>query len=81
MFVSTTVQPPRTAEEWNNRRRIVQFWRKQEGAVIRVAFRPLAQADYLDHLITVSCIYREDTNECYVSWLVILACNQCTAPD
>lgn len=55
------------AEEWANRRRLIQFWRRHEKGTIHAAFRPIAQADYIENSIVISCIYREDTNECYVT--------------
>ena len=52
-----------------NRRRLVQFWRRQDGTTIYAAFRPLAQQDYpqAQQSIIISCIFREDKNECYVT--------------
>ena len=59
----------RTQEEWVNRRRLVQFWRRQEGTTICAAFRPLSQQDYpqAQQSIIISCIFREDKNECFVT--------------
>lgn len=57
----------RNEEEWNARRRLVQFWRKMEGSVIHASFAPISQADYAERAIVISCIFREETNECYVS--------------
>jgi hypothetical protein len=59
----------RTTEEWAARRRLVQFWRKQEGTQITAAFAPIAQHDYSGHQqsIIISCIFREDNNCCYVT--------------
>ncbi|CAD6577896.1 MAG: hypothetical protein TREMPRED_002058 [Tremellales sp. Tagirdzhanova-0007] len=56
-------------EEWFNRRRLVQFWRRQEGVNIYASFRPISQNDYpqSQSSIIVSCIFREDTNACYLT--------------
>ncbi|KAL7416315.1 hypothetical protein BDY24DRAFT_324842, partial [Mrakia frigida] len=53
--------------EWASRRRLIQFWRRHEKGTIHAAFRPIAQSDYIENSIVISCIYREDTNECYVT--------------
>ncbi|KAM0791844.1 hypothetical protein ACM66B_004101 [Microbotryomycetes sp. NB124-2] len=54
-------------EEWTNRRRLIQFWRQQEGNVINASFRPIAQEDYVPNTIVVSCIFRDEWNECFVT--------------
>jgi hypothetical protein len=56
-------------EEWHSRRRLVQFWRRQDGTTIFAAFRPLSQADYpqAQNSIIISCIFREDKNVCFVT--------------
>nr|XP_018263729.1 uncharacterized protein I303_03601 [Kwoniella dejecticola CBS 10117]OBR85887.1 hypothetical protein I303_03601 [Kwoniella dejecticola CBS 10117] len=58
-----------TQEEWHARRRLVQFWRRQEGTTIHAAFKPISQAEYpaYQQSIIVSCIFREDKNICYVT--------------
>ncbi|WRT67256.1 uncharacterized protein IL334_004223 [Kwoniella shivajii] len=58
-----------TQEEWHARRRLVQFWRRQEGTTIHAAFKPISQAEYpaYQQSIIVSCIFREDKNACYVT--------------
>jgi len=52
-----------------NRRRLVQFWRRQEGTTIHAAFRPVSQQEYpqAQQSIIISCIFREDKNECFVT--------------
>ncbi len=57
----------RNQEEWNARRRLVQFWRRQEGSTIHAAFRPISQAEYVPNSIVISCIFRADKNECFVT--------------
>ncbi|KAK4048974.1 hypothetical protein OIO90_005609 [Microbotryomycetes sp. JL221] len=54
-------------EEWTNRRRLIQFWRQQEGNVINASFRPISQSDYVPNTIVVSCIFRDEWNECFVT--------------
>ncbi|WVQ69941.1 uncharacterized protein L199_008164 [Kwoniella botswanensis] len=58
-----------TQDEWHARRRLVQFWRRQEGTTIHAAFKPISQADYpaYQQSIIISCIFREDKNVCYVT--------------
>jgi hypothetical protein len=52
--------------EFENRRRLVQFWRKQVGATIEVAYKPVDQAEWQKDTIVISCIWRLEKNECYV---------------
>lgn len=54
-------------EEWTNRRRLIQFWRQQEGNVINATFRPIAQAEFVPNSIVISCIFRDEWNECFVT--------------
>ncbi|GHJ90031.1 hypothetical protein NliqN6_6433 [Naganishia liquefaciens] len=54
-------------EEWHAKRRLVQFWRRQDGSIIHAAFRPIKQTEYIPNSIVVSCIYRADKNECFVT--------------
>jgi hypothetical protein len=56
-----------TPEEWNNRRRLVQFWRRQENNEIICTFAPVAPSDLQPNSIVVSCIYWEDRNECFIT--------------
>ena len=56
-----------TNEEWTARRRLVQFWRVQDGSIINASFQPLPQADFVVSSIVISCIFRDDKNECYVT--------------
>lgn len=59
-----------STEEWENRRRLVQFWRKQNGNEIRCTFDPVAQSERIStnngHIV-VSCIYWAERNECYIT--------------
>ncbi|KAL8278813.1 hypothetical protein RQP46_008882 [Phenoliferia psychrophenolica] len=54
-------------EEWTNRRRLIQFWRHQEGNVINATFRPIAQNEHVVNSIAISCIFRDEWNECFVT--------------
>ena len=56
-----------TAEEWSNRRRLVQFWRRQGNNEIICTFSPVAPADRQPNSIVVSCIYWEDRKECFIT--------------
>jgi len=55
-------------EEWTSRRRLLRFWRHQSGNVIKVNFGPIPQHEYsANDMIVISCIFRDDKNECYVT--------------
>ncbi|KAI9286780.1 hypothetical protein BC943DRAFT_319925 [Umbelopsis sp. AD052] len=56
-----------TQEEWTNRRRLVQFWRTQDGSHITCGFQPVSQNSRLQGSIVVSCIFWEQKNECYIT--------------
>jgi hypothetical protein len=56
-----------TPDEWAAKRRLVQFWRHQEGNVIQATFKPIKASDYKTDAIVISCIFREDNNECFVT--------------
>lgn len=56
-----------TAEEWDSKRRLVQFWRQQRGNTIHATFRPIPQSDRPTSAVCVSCIWWAERNECYVT--------------
>jgi hypothetical protein len=56
-----------TTEEWNARRRLVQFWRRQEGNEIHCDFQAVQQADRQPNSIVVSCIYWQERNDCFIT--------------
>jgi hypothetical protein len=56
-----------TTSEFASKRRLVQFWRRQLGTELHVAFAPLAQEDFVEECIVVSCIYREESDQCFVT--------------
>lgn len=54
-------------EEWTNRRRLIQFFRHQEGNVVNVSFKPISAHEYIPDTVVVSCIFRDEWNECFVT--------------
>lgn len=54
-------------DEWLVKRRLVQFFRRQDNATIYASFRPVGLQDLLPNSIVISCIFREDVNECFVT--------------
>lgn len=54
-------------EEWTARRRLVQFWPQQDANVLNLSFRPIAQSEYVPNTIVISCIFRDEWNECFVT--------------
>ncbi|KAF9920585.1 hypothetical protein FBU30_009562 [Linnemannia zychae] len=56
-----------TSEEWESHRRLVQFWRRQDGNDIHCTFAPVAPADRQPNSIVVSCIYWAEKNDCFLT--------------
>lgn len=56
-----------THEEFSFRRRLVKFSRLQEGNKLRVWCNAMAQHEYRPDRIVVSCIFRDDDNDCYLT--------------
>ncbi|KAG0228557.1 hypothetical protein BGW42_002101 [Actinomortierella wolfii] len=56
-----------STEEWESHRRLVQFWRRQEGNDIHCSFAPVAPADRQPNSIVVSCIYWAEKNDCFLT--------------
>ncbi|KAG0043837.1 hypothetical protein BGZ83_010991 [Gryganskiella cystojenkinii] len=56
-----------SAEEWENQRRLVQFWRRQDNNDIVCSFAPVAPADRQPNSIVVSCIYWAEKNDCFLT--------------
>lgn len=60
-----------TPEEWENQRRLVQFWRRQEGNEVTSRFEPFYmptdKSKDISKLIIVSCIYYKEKNDYYVT--------------
>jgi hypothetical protein len=56
-----------TTEEWNNKRRIVLFRKKQNGSHLEMTFRPVPVGERPSNSICISCIYWAEKNECFVT--------------
>ncbi|CAK4033931.1 Hypothetical predicted protein [Lecanosticta acicola] len=56
-----------TSDEWEVKRRLVQFRRSQVGSVITATFEPVTPEDRIPNSICVSCIWWEEKQECYVT--------------
>lgn len=55
-------------EEYQCRRRLVQFWREGEGNDIRCTFDPVPQGERVTSgQIVVSCIYWAERNDCFIT--------------
>ena len=56
-----------TPEEWEVKRRLVQFRRSQAGSVISTSFEAVTLDSRTPNSICVSCIWWAEKNECYVT--------------
>jgi hypothetical protein len=56
-----------TPEEWENKRRLVLFKKKQTGSVLTVSFQAVSPAERPPHSICISCIWWEEKQACYVT--------------
>jgi hypothetical protein len=56
-----------TEEEWEVKRRLVQFHRTQSGSVITATFESVALEDRVPNSTCVSCIWWEEKGACYVT--------------
>lgn len=56
-----------TAEEWANRRRIVQFKKTQHGANLNVNFKAVPVNERPPNSICISCIWWAEKSDCYVT--------------
>lgn len=54
-------------DEWNAKRRLVQFQRQQSGNTIYATFQPVSPSERAAHSICISCIWWEEKGECYVT--------------
>ncbi|OAC99627.1 hypothetical protein MUCCIDRAFT_133754, partial [Mucor lusitanicus CBS 277.49] len=56
-------------EEWDHRRRLVQFWREQHGNKISTTFQPVPQGERASNSgnIVVSCIYWMERNDFFIT--------------
>ncbi|PNP43940.1 hypothetical protein TGAMA5MH_04225 [Trichoderma gamsii] len=56
-----------TEEEWSNRRRIVQFTKRQLGASLHVSFKGISVNERPPNSICISCIWWREKSDCYVT--------------
>ncbi|KAI1340246.1 hypothetical protein F5Y15DRAFT_52521 [Xylariaceae sp. FL0016] len=56
-----------TQEEWENRRRIVMFNKKQQGSTLTTTFKPVTVSERPPNSICISCIFWAEKNECFVT--------------
>lgn len=56
-----------TAEEWESKRRLVQFKRSQSGCTITTTFNAISADERPPQSVVISCIYWEEKNDCYVT--------------
>lgn len=56
-----------TPEEIARGRRLVQFWRRQEGTQIYVMSESVTPQEYVPGTITISCIFRPERQDYYVT--------------
>ena len=54
-------------EEWEAKRRIIQFHRSQSGSTITTTFSPVSVDDLPPHSVCISCIYWEEREACFVT--------------
>lgn len=56
-------------DEWNHRRRLVQFWREQNSNKITTTFQPVPQGERATNSgnIVVSCIYWVERNDFFIT--------------
>ncbi|TDL26055.1 hypothetical protein BD410DRAFT_716587 [Rickenella mellea] len=55
----------RSANDMNAGRRLVRFFRSQEGSKLQVSCHPIPQDSFKEADIVISCIYRPETNNCW----------------
>lgn len=54
-------------EEWDAKRRLVQFQRCQSGSTITTSFKAVAPEERTPNSICISCIWWEEKQECFVT--------------
>ncbi len=54
-------------EEWDAKRRLVQFTRRQSGSTILTDFKAVAPEDRQPNSICISCIWWEEKKDCFVT--------------
>lgn len=56
-----------TQDEWDVRRRLVQFQRSQSGSTITATFKPVTLEERTPGSICISCIWWEERSDCFVT--------------
>ncbi|KAK6346678.1 hypothetical protein TWF696_006796 [Orbilia brochopaga] len=56
-----------TSEEWQNKRRLVQFRRAQRGNTVEASFAPVSPSERQANSICISCIWWHERNEAFVT--------------
>jgi hypothetical protein len=56
-----------TTEEYQNRRRIVMFSKRQEGPILTTSFKPVSVSERPPNSICISCIFWAEKDECFVT--------------
>jgi hypothetical protein len=56
-----------TVQEWEAKRRLVQFQRRQSGSTIYASFHPIGPEERAANSICISCIWWEERNDFYVT--------------
>lgn len=56
-----------TPDEWNAKRRLVEFRRSQSGSTITTSFKAVTPDERQPNSICISCILWEEKQECYVT--------------
>ncbi len=56
-----------TVEEWNSKRRLVNFTRHQAANIIHADFKPITPEERPPNSTCISCIWWEEKKECYVT--------------
>ncbi|KAF3905147.1 hypothetical protein ABW21_db0208354 [Orbilia brochopaga] len=56
-----------TPEEWQNKRRLVQFRRTQRGNTVEASFAPVSPSERQANSICISCIWWAERNEAFVT--------------
>ena len=54
-------------DEWDAKRRLVQFTRTQDGSTIHADFKAVAPEDRQPNSICISCIWWEEKKDCFVT--------------
>ncbi|KZT04605.1 uncharacterized protein LAESUDRAFT_760899 [Laetiporus sulphureus 93-53] len=54
-------------DEYTACRRLVRFQKEREGNTIKVSCTVIKQHEYIEGGMVISCIYRRETNSCYVT--------------